>query len=116
MKPLAIIFLIHLFLITACNNPEQKSSMHKKPNYKEGFVESDKVKLHYLDWGGEGQVLVLLSGAGDTPFLFEDLAKQLSPHYRVVGYSRRNHGKSEAKEEKYDNATLVSDLKLLVDT
>jgi len=90
--------------------------MLTEKKYKEGFVESDEVKLQYLDWGGQGQVLVLICGLGDTPFLFEDLARQLSPHYRVIGYSRRDHGKSESKENKYDNATLVSDLKLLLDS
>ena len=112
----ATILLIHLFLTTACNNSEHESFARKEKNYKEGFVESDKVKLQYLDWGGDGQVLVLICGLGDTPFLFEDLAGQLSSHYRVIGYSRRDHGKSESKEDKYDNGTLVSDLKLLLDS
>lgn len=90
--------------------------MLTQKKYIEGFVQSDKVKLHYIDWGGKGQILVLLCGLGDTPFLFEDLAKGLSPHFRVIGYSRRNHYKSEAKEDKYDNQTLVADLKLLLDS
>ena len=113
---IATILLTHLLLTTACNNSEHKSPMLTEKKYKEGFVESDKVKLQYLDWGGQGQVLVFICGLGDTPFLFEDLAGQLSPHYRVVGYSRRDHGKSESKEDKYDNGTLVSDLKLLLDS
>ncbi|MBS1669364.1 MAG: alpha/beta hydrolase [Bacteroidetes bacterium] len=84
--------------------------------YKEAFVETDHVKLQYLDWGGHGQVLILICGAGDTPFLFENLAESLSAHFRVIGYSRRNHGKSKSREDKYDNDTLVADLKLLLDT
>jgi pimeloyl-ACP methyl ester carboxylesterase len=87
-----------------------------KTKFTEGFVESDKVKLQYLDWGGDGQVLILICGAGDTPFLFEDLAEQLSGQFHVIGYSRRNHGKSESREDKYDNETLVADLKLLLDS
>jgi pimeloyl-ACP methyl ester carboxylesterase len=90
--------------------------MLTEKKYEEGFVESNKVKIQYLDWGGDGEVLVLIPGLGDTPFLFENLARQLSPQFRVIGYSRRNHGKSEGKEDKYDNKTLVSDLKLLLDT
>ena len=53
----ATILLIHLFLTTAFNNSEHESFARKEKNYKEGFVESDKVKLQYLDWGGDGQVL-----------------------------------------------------------
>jgi pimeloyl-ACP methyl ester carboxylesterase len=90
--------------------------MLAEKKFKEGFVETDKVKLQYLDWGGNGQVLILICGAGDTPFLWEMLAEQLSPGFRVIGYSRRFHGKSECKEDKYDNTALVSDLKLLLDT
>jgi pimeloyl-ACP methyl ester carboxylesterase len=90
--------------------------MVKEKKYTEGFVESDKVKLHYIDWGGDGQVLVLLSGWGDTPYVFDSLAKQLSASFRIIGYSRRNHGKSISKIEKYDNESLVYDLKLLLDS
>jgi pimeloyl-ACP methyl ester carboxylesterase len=110
------IFFISLLVLSACNNPAPNTSMHTTKNYKEGFVESEKVKLHYIDWGGQGPVLLLLCGLGDTPFLFEEMAAQLSAHYRVIGYSRRYHGGSESKEEKYDNATLVSDLHLFLDS
>jgi hypothetical protein len=67
----AVIFQMSCFFMTACHNSELKlSPVHIKKNYKEGFGESDEVKLHYLDWGGERQVLVLLRGADDTRFLF----------------------------------------------
>lgn len=110
------IFLTYLLLAIACKIPRHNSTMVAQKKYMEGFVQSDKVKLHYMDWGGKGQILVLLSGLGDTPFLFENLAKGLSSHFRVIGYSRRSHYKSEAKEDKYDNQTLVADLKLLLDS
>lgn len=90
--------------------------MNTENTFKEGFVESKSIKLHYLDWGGEGQVLVMISGLGDTPFLFENLAKKLSANFQVIAYSRRHHCKSEIKEENYDNETLVGDLKHLLDS
>lgn len=117
MKSITIYsLLILLLLISACHNPEPNSSMLKENRYKEAFVKTDNVKLQYLDWGGDGQVLILICGAGDTPFLFENLAEQLSSHFRVIGYSRRNHGKSESREDKYDNESLVADLKLILDS
>ncbi len=116
IRPITLILLILLLLTTACKNSEPTSSMLTEKKYTEGYVESDNVKLHYVDWGGKGQVLVLIAGLGDTPFLFENLAEGLSPHFRVIGYSRRSHCKSIAKEDKYDNPTLVSDLKLLLDS
>jgi pimeloyl-ACP methyl ester carboxylesterase len=101
---------------TARPKAETNSNMFTYATYREGFVESEKVKLHYLDWNGTGPALILICGAGDTPFLFENLAERLSPQFRVIGYSRRNHGKSESREDKYDNETLVEDLKLLLDS
>lgn len=90
--------------------------MNPENQRKESFIETHDVKLQYLDWGGQGEVLVLICGLGDTPFLFDSLARELSPNFHIIGYSRRNHGKSRAIDEKYDNATLVSDLKLLLDS
>ncbi len=117
MKPKTVsILLINLYLIAACNSSEPNSSMHSESKFKESFIESEKVKLQYLDWGGKGQVLILICGLGDTSYLFENLAEALSDQFHVIGYSRRSHGKSKATDEKYDNATLVSDLKLLLDS
>lgn len=110
------LFLINFLLNIACHNSEPKSFMPKEKKYKEGFLESERIKLHYLDWGGNGPVLILICGLGDTPFLFENLAEHLSPRFRIIGYSRRNHCRSETNEQKYDNETLVSDLKLFLDS
>jgi pimeloyl-ACP methyl ester carboxylesterase len=112
--PPSLLLFLFLFATLSCHTPNHSSIIQK--TYKEGLVESKKVKLQYLDWGGEGHPLVLLTGAGDTPFLFEQLAAQLSPKIRIIAYSRRGHGKSWSKEEKYDNETLVEDLKLLLDS
>jgi pimeloyl-ACP methyl ester carboxylesterase len=114
--PPVFMVLLHLFLLTACHQSGNKLFMPGEKTYKEGFVKSEKIRLHYLDWGGDGPTLVLICGLGDTPFLFEHLAEQLSPRFRIIAYSRRNHYKSETDEQKYDNETLVADLKLLLDS
>lgn len=64
---------------------------------KESFIETKEVKLHYLDWGGTGEGLVLICGLGDTSYLFDDLAKKVSDHFHVIGYERRFHGQSIAR-------------------
>jgi pimeloyl-ACP methyl ester carboxylesterase len=116
MRSAATTLILSLvFLVTACNHSLGQSSMLVEKKYKEGYVESDKVKLHFLDWGGRGEVLVLIPGLGDTPFLMDGLATQLSTQFHVIGYSRRDHGKSISKETRYDIKSLVSDLKLLLD-
>jgi len=89
--------------------------METKPIYKEGFIQGSGIKIHYLDWGGSGQPLVLIHGLGDSPYIFNDLASQLNPNFRVIAYSRRGHCKSETADSKYDNTTLTLDVKLLLD-
>jgi pimeloyl-ACP methyl ester carboxylesterase len=117
MKPITIsVLFITLCLFMACHNSESDKPMRPGNKYKEGFIESEKVKLHYLDWGGKGQILVLICGLGDTPYIFENLAEALSDSFHIIGYSRRSHGQSKAFDENYKNAALVSDLKLLLDS
>ena len=72
------------------------------------------VRLHYLDWGGAGDPLILLHGMGDTPHCFDDLATAFRDRHRVLAYARRGHGQSEAKAP-YDADTLTEDLRQLLD-
>jgi pimeloyl-ACP methyl ester carboxylesterase len=84
--------------------------------YHEGFVHANGIKLHYMDWGGTGQPLVMVHAWGDTPYLFLNLASALSSNFRVITYSGRGHGKSEIPDWGYDIPTLTEDLKQLLDT
>ena len=110
-----IVYCIFGFLIS-CQSPEKKSSMESEPEYMEGFIQSGNVKIHYLDWGGSGQPIVLIHGLGDTPYIFQDLASSLKNNLRIIAYSKRGHYKTEASNTRYDIDELVSDLKLLVDS
>ena len=78
------------------------------------FVTVNGVRLHYLDWGGSGEPLVLIHGLGDTPHYFDDLARAFRDRWRVVAYARRGHGRSEARSP-YDADTLAEDLRQLLD-
>ena len=83
-------------------------------SHKSGFVIANGVRLHYLDWGGSGPVLILIHGYGDNPHVFDDLAPAFTDHYRVLAYARRGHDQSDAKGP-YDTATLTEDLRGLMD-
>lgn len=111
--------IIHIglsILLISCNQFQMKRTMETKPIYKENFIQTDRIKLHYLDWGDSGQPLVLLHAWGDSPYIFEDIANSLKKNFRIIAYSKRGHGKSETTDSLYDNSTLVSDLKLLLDS
>lgn len=105
-----------LLLLISGKQFQKKPAMVAKPTYKEGFIQTDRIKLHYLDWGGSGQPLVLLHAWGDSPYIFEVIANSLKKNFRIIAYSKRGHGKSETTDSLYDNSTLVSDLKLLLDS
>lgn len=81
----------------------------------EGFIDSDGVKLHYIDWGGAGRAIVLLAGLGGTAHLYRGLAPQLAEQYRVAGLTRRAHGGSDRPDAGYDIDTLVGDIRRFMD-
>lgn len=68
------------------------------------------VSLPYLEWGGDGPPLVLLSGLGDTPHVFSAIAPRLTVQHRVLGLSRRGHGGSDTPPGGYDPQTLARDI------
>jgi pimeloyl-ACP methyl ester carboxylesterase len=81
----------------------------------EGFVDSDGVKLHYIDWDGAGRPLVLLAGLGDTAHIYRGLAPKLANRFRVVGLTRRGHGRSDRPDSGYNLDTLVEDIRRFLD-
>ncbi len=46
-----------LILLFSCNQAKNNTEMPTLPLYKEGFIRTDRIKLHYLDWGDSGQIL-----------------------------------------------------------
>lgn len=72
------------------------------------------VRLNYLDWGGSGPNLIFIPGLFDNAHCFDALAPAFLDRYRAVAYSRRGHGRSQAKSP-YDPRTWVEDLRCLMD-
>jgi pimeloyl-ACP methyl ester carboxylesterase len=83
---------------------------------KERFTDSEGVKLHTLDWGGDGSPLVLLAGLGDNAQRYRGLAPRLTDRVRVVGLTRRGHGRSDRPDTGYDLDTFVEDVRRFLDT
>ena len=79
------------------------------------FVILDGVRFHYLDWGGDGETLLLLAGLGCTAHVFAELAPPLSDRFRVLALTRRGHGLSEQVEGDYDLADGAEDARRLLD-
>jgi len=75
-----------------------------------GFVEVQGVRLQYLDWGGQGEPLVLVPARCETPFVFGDLAPLLLNQFRVLGMTARGCGGSGLASDGYSLDLQIRDL------
>jgi pimeloyl-ACP methyl ester carboxylesterase len=86
-----------------------------KSPHKSGFVKVNGVRLHFLDWGGNGDWLLLLTGSGDDAHIFDSFAPKLIEGFHVVGLTRRGFGESDKPRTGYDTGTLVEDVRGFLD-
>ncbi len=57
--------------------------MDKSP-HKSNFVQVNGIQLHYLDWGGKGDVMLFLAGLGCNAHNFDDFAPRFSDKFHVM--------------------------------
>ncbi len=81
----------------------------------EGFVETDEVRLHYLEWGGDGPPAVLLHATGFLGRLWQPIAEALSERFHVYAYDARGHGDSDKPASGYGWDRLMDDLRGFLD-
>ena len=68
------------------------------------------VKLEVLDWGGEGRVLLLIAGLGNTAHVYDAFAARLIDKYHVIGITRRGFGASSKPATGYGADRLGDDV------
>lgn len=83
--------------------------------HKSDFVKINGINLHYLDWGGSGDVLLFLAGMGCNAHIFDHLAPRFTDKLHVMALTRRGHGESDHPETGYDVDTLTEDLRQFLD-
>ena len=87
------------------------SSDRLDPHPREAFAVVGGVRLHYIDWGGQGDCLLFLTPlGGDLLEQFGTLAPQFTDRFRVLGLTRRGQGQSDKPNGGYDTDTLVRDI------
>ena len=79
------------------------------------FVNVDGIRMHYLDWGGDGDVLLFLAGMGCSVHIFDEFAPRFTDKFRVLAMDRRGHGDSDYPESGYDQDSLTEDLRQFLD-
>jgi pimeloyl-ACP methyl ester carboxylesterase len=111
MRPLR--FLSILLLMSAAVSFAQEHRSSYAP--KDGFVEANGIRLHYIDWGGNGEPLLLLTGLGNDAHVFDGFAEKLTDQFRVLALTRRGFGESDVPEGGYDTSTRVEDIRGFLD-
>jgi pimeloyl-ACP methyl ester carboxylesterase len=87
------------------------------PGVTRGFVTVNGARLHYLDFGGRGEPVLLLAGLGNTAWIWSDFGPRLSREgFHVLALTRRAHGESEAPASGYGLDTLSADVVAFLDS
>jgi len=74
------------------------------------YVDVNGLRLHYRDWGGSGDLVVLLHGLASNCRFWDLAAPFLTRSFTVVALDQRGHGGSDKPESGYDFATVADDL------
>src|SRR5439155_9643719 len=95
-------------------NSSSEAPGDKSP-HKSAFVTANSIKMNYLDWGGTGDVIILLAGLGNDAHVFDEIAPPLTDKFHVIGLTRRGFGETERPAAGYDTATRVEDIRAFMD-
>ena len=81
-------------------------------NPRDGYLEINGVRLHYLDWGGGGDPIVILHATGFFGRMYRPFAEAFSAIGRVFTLDQRGHGDSNAapKLEDHNWTQTMNDL------
>ncbi|MGH7916705.1 MAG: alpha/beta fold hydrolase, partial [Candidatus Binataceae bacterium] len=75
------------------------------------FVDLPGLRLHFLDWGGEGAPIIILHATGFLGRIYQSIARALAPIGHVYTLDQRGHGDStRPNPEIYGWELTVRDL------
>ena len=80
------------------------------------MLDRDGVQIHY-DVAGEGPALLLTHGYSATGQMWEGQIATLSPHFKLITWDMRGHGRSDYPEDQaaYSEEATVADMAALLD-
>ena len=76
----------------------------------EGKVRVDDIKMHYVEWAGEGSAVLCVHGLTANCREWDRLGEGLSPRYRVLAIDLRGRGDSDKPATGYGLAGHAADL------
>jgi pimeloyl-ACP methyl ester carboxylesterase len=94
---------------------QQKSERSSAPGARDLFVTINGIRLHYVDWGGQGEVVLFLAPLLGGAHVFASLAPRFTDRFHVLGLTRRGTEPSATPPSGYDTSTLAEDLRAFLD-
>lgn len=82
-------------------------SVHSKASF---FIQVNDINLHYIDYGGDGPILVLLHGLTANAHAFDGIVDGLKEHYRLICPDLRGNGLSDKPAFCYTVAEHADDI------
>ena len=80
------------------------------------MVKASGVNLHVVDYGGEGETILLIHGFTTNARCWDAIAERLIEVYHVVAFDIRGRGESERPEQVYyDTTQYAEDAKSILD-
>ncbi len=80
-----------------------------------GFLQREHVRLHYVDWGGDGPPLVLVHATGFHARLWDWYAERMAGRARVIAIDQRGHGDSSIPDDGFAWGCSTEDLHALIE-
>jgi len=95
-------------------NSSSEAPRDKSP-HKSEFVTANGIKMHYLDWGGTGDVVIMLAGLGNDAHVFDEIAPSFIDKFHVIALTRRGFGETARPASGYETSTRVEDIRAFMD-
>jgi pimeloyl-ACP methyl ester carboxylesterase len=83
---------------------------------RDGFADSDGVRIHYAELGRRGPLIVMIHGFPDFWYTWRDQMAALSRRYRVVAIDQRGYNLSDQPDDvaQYDLELLANDVAAVI--
>ena len=118
-RVVAVAAVTALFASSGCTGTGASSAALARsgPAPRSGFIMvTNGVRLHYVDWGGSGEPVLLLPGLFGTAEIYSDFAPRLTDRFRVLALTLRGHGQSDEPKTGYEPDSLVEDIRAFLDS
>jgi pimeloyl-ACP methyl ester carboxylesterase len=108
--------VVFVLLIALVQSAVPQTWTDPSPHRIQFVTVAPNVRLEVLDWGGQGETLIFLTGLGHSAHVYDDFAPQFRDHFHVIAVTRRGFGASSQTAYGYDIETRIKDLVSLLDS